>query len=151
MPCFFCPGLWVWSDGFPLERLSWVSLDLLLFLLLLTSFIRSSLSSFLSCCSCSVSVLLSAVGGLSFLCFHALASCWCSRRGGVRRGWLFMLRCLCLCLLLLALLKARQVLPCALHACLFSSCPGLLLVHLLVVVLVCFGARARVAMATPRS
>ena len=95
--------------------LSWSFLPSLLF-----SFI---LSSFLGGVRLSVLVLLSALCGFSLLCFRALASCWCSCRGGgfLRRVVMYVAVSVSSLLLRFASKKAREVLPCAMHACLFSA------------------------------
>ena len=55
--------------------------------------------------------------------FRALASCWCSCRGGVSLAWVVMYVAVSVSSLLLspALKKAREVLACATHACFFFS------------------------------
>ena len=145
---FFLTGGWVWSDGFPLERLSWVCFCLLFFLAL------SFCSFFLSCCSllvfsfrrwCLSLCLSPLVGDVRFfsLCVcRALASCWCLCRGGVSHG-VGGYVCCGVCVFSSASpcnKENREVLPCACNACFFfslsrplASCP-----HVVLVVLVCF-------------
>ena len=92
------------------------------------------LSSLLGCVRCSVLVPVSALCGFSLLCRCALASCWCLCRGGVSSAWVVMYVAVSVSsrLLRLASKKAREVLPCAMHACFFfslsrplASCPML--------------------------
>ena len=88
-------------------------------------------------------VFLSALCGLFLVCVLscALASCCCScRGGGVSFAWVVMHVAVSVSSLLLRLAskKAREVPPCACVACLFFSCPVLLLlVHMVVFFMLC--------------
>ena len=106
---------------------------------------------------CSYICLRPDVGacGVSLLCFGALASCWCLCRGGgvLRRVVMYAAVSVSSLLLSFALKKAREVLPCAMHACFSSSLSRPLASCLLLFFMLClfvFSARARAATASPR-
>ena len=156
---FGLTGSWVWSDGFPLERLSWVYFCLLSFCpSFFLSFLCSLIVSFIVGYVClSFFVLLSALCGFFLLCFCSvlLPLAVAHVVGGVSFAWVVMYVAVSMSLLLLRLAskKAREVPPCACVACFFfslsrplASCPHVCCCR----ACFCVDARARVATANFR-
>ena len=91
--CFvFLTGSWVWSDGFPLERLSWVSFCLLSFLVPPSFFLVFASLVFLRrwCSSLCLSPFVGAVRLFSFVFVVLLPLVGAYVVGGFPLAWVVM-------------------------------------------------------------